>query len=149
MDTPLGRDIVEHSKIEEIKALLTDDVAYRVYVINTFNQMHEQFKYQEKLLGVYQTSLDAIHNTLNNRMNTYDTVLSECIEKIADKSKSGISGFLDKAWTQFTNKFAWIFVAVILWALLKTFLFGEGPLGTMFGFHLEKAKPPITESDGK
>ena len=129
MDTPLGRDIIEHSKIEEIKALLTDEVAYRVYVINTFNQMHEQFKYQEKLLGVYQTTLSAIQETRNNRMNSYDVAMNDCMDKLKRPERGGISGFLDRAWNQFANKFGWVVIAVILWMLLKTFLFGEGPFG--------------------
>lgn len=145
METPLGRDSVEHGKIEEIKSLLTDEVAYRVYVINTFNQINEQFKYQEKLLGVYQTSLDAIHNTLNNRMNTYDKDLQECFDKL-NARPVGVTGFLDKAFNQFLNKFGWVIIAVILWALIKTFIFGEGPFGQWF--YINKPVPPaITHTE--
>ncbi|HQM30632.1 MAG TPA: hypothetical protein PLR20_14890 [Syntrophales bacterium] len=44
-----------------------------------------------------------------------------------EKEDLELTGFLNRAWRQFLDKVGWIIIALALWAILKSFVFGEYP----------------------
>lgn len=133
----------EPERIEEIRTLLTDEVAYRVYVINTFNQIHERFKYSEKLLENYTEIIKTLTASIDCRLNAQDNALKDCFEQLRP-TKMGVASFLDRAWNQFLDKIGWVLILVILWIVLKVILFGEVPWAKVL-HHTPKPPPAIVE----
>lgn len=55
-----------NEKQDEIRELITDEVAYRVYVLSTFKDLETKLKYQEGLLEHAKSELGNVTDKLEN-----------------------------------------------------------------------------------
>jgi len=105
----------EKEKIAEITELLTDEVAYRVYILSTFRELTHKLNYQQGLLENHAGELSDI----SGRMDTLLQEHAVCTKRVADthiyEDTWKWTKRVREIWMTVTQKVAvWLLLAVIV-----------------------------------
>ncbi len=109
-------------------------IAFQNAKIRTLCETQEAiFEKIDKVVEVAEAAVKEIRGTqadLKSDIRIIQTQLSRTNGNGTGKREAGeqeLTGFLDRAWRQFLDKVGWIIIALALWAILKSVLFGEYP----------------------
>lgn len=79
--------------------------------------------YQESKALLRETNMLVRKMNGNSQITTTTTTTSP-----ADPNGTGVTWFLNKSWNGFVEKWSWMLIVFILWAIAKWLIFGEIPI---------------------
>jgi hypothetical protein len=103
---------------KEIHELLTDEVAYRVYVLSTFKDVENRLRYQEGLLENTNVDLNSISSNLENLLIEHKTCTDRVSKSLIYEETWRWTHKIKKLWDSVLPKvLGSIIIGLLLWLL--------------------------------
>lgn len=104
----------EDAKLESVKKLFEDDVAYRIYIITNFRDMSTQITYQQKMIEKQTKEMEDINEAMKKLINEH-AVCTERVLKTSDFEETWKWSKRIKEECNFEESWHWAKRVKIIW----------------------------------